>query len=151
MKKIFVVFFVLVTCGLCALNNAFLTNLINIDQGAEFCFFTTKQPVVQGVSMQKNGDMWIVFCGGDEAENVYKKLGGCVGYSATFKNEKALEDLLKNIYVLRTQTVDGIENIYGTTNGALFFSCLGGQKVNVQIAKTSHGVVVGCPMILGSY
>ena len=152
MKKMLVLFFVIFVVGLCALNNSFLSFLVQ-DADAEVRFYCSAKidDFVEGVVQKKNGACFEYSCADEVAQEVFKSLNGCFGYSVHYKDSSKFQEVLNKVSVLKMETINEIINYYGVVQGAFFFNFLDNKKINVQIAKVNNAFVVGCPIILGSY
>lgn len=152
MKKILVLFFVIFVAMLCFSNNAFLDYLTQNAKCGEVRFYCLAKCGAGAVVKEiQNGASYEYISSVENAKNAFGFLNGCYGYSVHFENTEKLDEILKQVCVLKVENVGGVTNYYGSVQGAVFFNFLGAQKINVQIAVTNNALVVGSPMILGSY
>lgn len=150
MKKFCIFVFLCITVFACSFNNSFFEYLAKLDGNAKISFYCTEKNNGDFLSEVRNGEGYVYELKGTEAQSAYSDLLGCYGFSVKL-DKKLFEEVMQNVKVLKTETVAGIENFYGIANGIMFFDFLEDKKINIQIAKSDDAVVVGCPLILGSY
>ncbi|MGN1221690.1 MAG: hypothetical protein ACI4TT_00475, partial [Christensenellales bacterium] len=103
----------------------------------------------------KNGNACIVSCDSKYASTVKASINNILGESITINNPN--EDVLKQINdyisknILYDEKLDGTQIIYGYDNTLKNFVMVDGQKINFQVAINSDYVVIGYPLILGSF
>ncbi len=70
-----------------------------------------------------------------------------------YTDESEIDSILKKIHFekLSSEEVEGIQISYGYSPSYKKFVYVDGKKVNVQVAKTADGVIVGFPIILTGY
>ena len=75
------------------------------------------------------------------------------GYQVKLDSEiQAVSFLRKyDCEIVFTENVNGIENYYFYSNKLLKKQVLNGKKVNVHLAVSDNGVILGYPIIYGSY
>ena len=151
MKKIFILGFVFCLLFACSLHGGFLSRLAEFDASARVCFYCSEVQNLENASTQKNGDGAIISCAAENAIDVYKSITNCFGYSIRFNDVALVEEILSQIRVLKTQVSQGITSYFGLAPATMFFDFLGGYKINVQVAVCKDYIVVGSPIILGSY
>lgn len=151
MKKIFAIAFIFCVLCVCSLHGGLLSKLAMLDANAKICFYCGDVQSLEDASVQKNGNGAIITCDAGDAQKVYKNIVGCFGYSIRFDSPSVLEQILAQITVIKAETQNDLQIFYGRASGAMFFDFLGGQKINVQVAVSPNYVVVGSPIILGSY
>ena len=68
-------------------------------------------------------------------------------------NNQDIERLIytKRVEVLSTQTVAGVEIIYGFSTRLMGGVLVDGEKINIQIARRGSTITVGSPLIFGSF
>ena len=151
MKKIFLIGFVFCLLFVTSLHGNLLSNLAALDACARVSFYCADVQAVENATLQKNGDGAILMCDADVAKDVYKNVKNCFGYSIRFNEKAVLDQILSQIKVVKTEIQEALTSYYGLATGAIFFDFLGGQKINVQVAVGADYIVVGSPIILGSY
>lgn len=121
-----------------------------------YSFYTTdKISFLDNTKIVKNGNACIVSCDSKYANVVKASINNILGESITINNPT--EDVLKQIndYIsqntLYDEKLDGTQIIYGYDNTLENFVIVDGQKVNFQVAINIDYVVIGYPLILGSF
>ncbi|MGN1213051.1 MAG: hypothetical protein ACI4TZ_03310 [Christensenellales bacterium] len=121
-----------------------------------YSFYTTdKISFLDNTKIVKNGNACIVSCDSKHASTVKASINNILGESITINNPN--DDVLKQINdyisknVLYDEKLDGTQIIYGYDNTLKNFVMVDGQKVNFQVAINSDYVVIGYPLILGSF
>lgn len=150
MKKFSAILFLCFVFFVCGFNNAFFEYLIGLDEKAEVSFYCTEKNTGSFASEIKNGGGYVYSVQSENAHKTYENLLGCYGFSIKLKPE-TIDEILKKVHIVKTENLEGVKNFYGTAIGLVFFDFLDNKKINIQIAKTSSGVIVGSPIILGSY
>lgn len=152
MKKIFVLIFVLIMLCFCSINNNYAEELFCQSQTAKVCFYCDECNEFENATTIVNGQSYIVETSAGYANEVYKNLDSCVGFSIVFnKNEIDIETLLQGVRVVKEETAGENFTIYGITNGLAFSTFIDNKKVNIQITQNNDFIIVGSPIILGSY
>lgn len=118
-----------------------------------YSFYCTGQQNVSGAVTVGAGS--IVSCSAKDYKRVRNSIAGIAGESFAIERAKPID--LENIITVlkveqvRAETVDGIYIIYGFSELLIRGVNLAGVKVNVQIAVSAERIIVGTPLILGSY
>ena len=149
MKKFCVVFFMCFVFFVASFNNTFFEKLASSEGCKEVSFYCSQKNQV-GLDEIKNGEGYIYSALPNQAQVAYSKLLGCYGFSAKF-DTSAFYEILEGIEIIKTQTVEGVQSFYGFASGLSLFGFLDNKKINIQVALTSDAVIVGSPLILGSY
>ena len=150
MKKFLSIIFLCFVFCVCGFNNVFFEYLVDLDKNSKVCFYCSERNQTGFVQEIQNGQGYVYETTNEKAKDIYKTLKGCYGFSIRL-GATALDDILKNVHIVKTEKLEGLENFYCMANGLMFFDFLDNKKINIQIAKTSSGVIVGSPIILGSY
>ena len=151
MKKILIIGFVFCLLFVCSVHGNLLSSLAALDAGGRVSFYCSDVQMVENATLQQNGDGAILSCDADVANDVYKNIKNCFGYSIRFNGKAVLDEILSQIKVVKIEIQESLTSYYGLAMGAIFFDFLGGQKINVQVAVGTDYIVVGSPIILGSY
>ena len=150
-KKVFLVLFVLFVAAVCSMNGALLENLLKVQSAQRVEFYCSKKVDGLMADVVQNGEGFIYSCQPQNAKTVYENLSGCFGFSVKYQNNNALNEIIKNMTLIKKESQGDLTLIYGRVPSALFFDFVGNQKVNIQIAMRGQSLVVGSPIILGSY
>ena len=125
-------------------------------QNATYSFYTTNCSVdFSNATVVKNGSSAIVSCNGSNAPDVKRKITNLLGES--IKIEKPSTSALAKIdnyinkFLLYTEVLEGTKISYAYDPSLANFVVVDGNKVNLQVAKTDFCIVVGYPLILGSF
>lgn len=152
MKKIFCLVFVVSIFCFASLNTNFSDYIFSISSDAEVSFFVSKFQDLNGTEIIKNGDGFVLNCTADFAEKNFNKIKGCYGFSIKTKYDpKILNRILNDAKVVSTAIVQNIKNYYCSLAGVPFSTIIDGKKINFQIAVNNQSIIVGSPIILGSY
>ncbi|MBQ2713464.1 MAG: hypothetical protein IJF22_00660 [Clostridia bacterium] len=150
MKKFFTVVFLCFVCFAASFNNIFFTKLLAFGGCEEVSFYCSQKNQTEFANEIKNGEGYIYSVDVSDAKSDYSKLLGCYGFSAKF-DILLFDKIMDTMQVVKTETLEGVQNFYGYVNGLTMFDFMDNKKVNIQVALTSNGVIVGSPLILGSY
>lgn len=97
----------------------------------------------------------IVSCGAQDYRAVRNSLSSVAGESFAIMqpDAAALDNIIAVLQVnmIRAETVEGTYIIYGYSGLLIRGVDLTGVPVNVQIAVTADRIIIGTPLILGSY
>lgn len=121
-----------------------------------YSFYTTDVALkLSGASVVKNGNASIVSCSAQNAKQVRKNLTNVLGESVQVNSPS--QDFLNEVTmflsnkVLYSENLNGTEILYCYEGSITNFVMIDGQKVNLQVAKTPNYIVIGTPLILGSF
>lgn len=150
MKKIILFFSFIFIVAYLSLNNSFINQiLLNVKSG-EVNFYCSQDNQIDG--QIKNGSGYICECEIENFNNMFNSLKGCYGFSIETKmDEEEFENFLKKIKIIKTQKLDENIVVYGYASNLCFSNYISNKKVNIEIAKNNERVVIGCPVILGSF
>ena len=157
MKKIAVLVLALVLISVLTLNNEKLAQLCFEFENAKLEFYCKGyideiKEVDRDISIINNGEEFIISTRANNVEPIKDYLIDCFGYCIKIEGVKqTIEHLLDKVQIAKTEIIDGIEILYGYVHGFLFSTFINGKKVNVQIAFNDNTVIIGSPIILGSY
>ena len=150
MKKFFTVVFLCFVFFVASFNNAFFQKLTSFEGCKEVSFYCSKKNQIAFADETRNGEGYIYSLDCEDVSRIYPKLQGCFGFSAKFE-ACAFDDIVKGVQIVKVENLEGVESFYGYVNGLSMFGFLDNKKINIQIALTAGGVVVGSPLILGAY
>lgn len=121
-----------------------------------YSFYTTDNiNTINNATVVKNGNSSIVSCTSLNAKNVKQSLKNILGESVKINNPS--KDIIDNLYQYINKNIVYYEVLENTTitycyNPSLLnFVMIDGQKVNLQIAQNNNYIVIGYPLILGSF
>lgn len=117
-------------------------------------FYTSYPQSIDGANCVINGNSGIVSCNSQSANKVYSKLNGIVGISFVTKGDnKTLTHIFDDLKltILSKECVDKF--IIYLAHTSLFSNhiMVDNKKVNIQIALKDGDIIIGTPVILGSY
>lgn len=124
------------------------------DYGARVSFYTSSPQKIDGADCVVNGNSGIVSCSSNTAQKVYSKLKGIVGISFCVQgNNKTLSHIFDDLKLqIKSQNnVGKITTYLAYTNLFSNHIMLDNDKINIQIAVNDGSIIVGMPIILGSY
>lgn len=153
MKK-FALFMLVLLCLVPTAFSKVDTNpLFYLDGVEKVCFVSERNLQSDDVESVQSGDLFFNYCSLETARENFKsfklKLKGLQFYFENFDAEKILKQL--KCEVLTTTEIEGMKVLCGFTPYYDDNILLNNHKVNVQIAQTENGVVVGFPLILTGY
>ena len=129
----------------------------------EYCIYSTQEVVSEFITKRiETGIGYIYYCSSDAAEKVRALFNKIDGESIKLYIENhgrqwqsQLDDILQKLdyhYHKISETYDGIIRIYyAYSNRVKDFINIGKDKINLQIAQRGDVIVIGWPVILGSY
>ena len=126
------------------------------DTSSIYSFYTTDTiDTIQNANIVKNGNSAIVSCDSTNAKYVRKFLHNVLGESVQINNptKQVLDNIcnyIKNDF-LYDEIVGQTQIMYCYNPSLANFVMIDKQKVNIQIAKSDNQIVIGYPLILGSF
>ena len=155
-KLKFSIFCLVIFCVVCLpLTNCYFDKFATF-QNVTYSFYTTSCNFeFSNASVVKNGNSAIVTCSGENAFDVKSQITNLLGES--IKIERPTQSALSKIdgyinkFLLFTEVLNGTSISYAYDPSLANFVVVDGNKVNLQVAKTDFCVVVGHPLILGSF
>ncbi len=102
----------------------------------------------------KNGEGYIVYTNDKLYNETIKNVNGIYGLSLHKKsNLYEFNSIRENVKILKMQELEDITTFYGFIEGENLFCYIDGLKVNIQVSynKSNHYLIIGFPIILGSY
>lgn len=152
MKRIGLLLAVLSIFSFCSLDNSTATKLFSYFENGEVCFYcSSAETEIKNTIIQANGNGFIVATNIKNAIQVNKELTNCNGFSIKIDKNENIDLILKNIEIVKKETISNIKIVYGYTCGLTFCAFIDGKKVNIQIAENNEFITIGSPIILGSY
>ena len=146
MKKLVV--FVFFTILFCSLGMSFTQKLTisDIFSNEDYEVFV-EGDVVSGYTSIKNGSGSIIYCSAVDLDYINKQTK-IVGFTVKIKN-LSLYDVLKKLKAFNVKMIDGY--YYGKSS--LFYKSVlvKDWSVNFQCIKNEEYILLGCPILLGSY
>lgn len=151
MKKLFIFFLLIIL--LCGLNFYPLnkTSINDLFHDAKYEIYTYSQ---SGLNIDKiaNGNGEIVFCNSSNVEETLKKLNDNIsGFTIEIDKEnidyftqKNINKILKNNYKINNE-------IYGKSNFFKKNVKINNKNVNFQYKEVENKILIGTPILLGSY
>lgn len=115
---------------------------------------------IYGVGSLDNYDGEYVMCGQgisvkskDAMSAINAFEGKIYSYSVCLSQSKPIYDCLKvlNGELVKSESVGGIDIVYGYSDDLNDYVVVGGSKINLQIACNNGVTTIGYPLILGSY
>ena len=121
-----------------------------------YSFYTTDNVKnILNASVINNGNSCIVSCDSKNAQNVRNSIDNILGESIQINNPtKLVKDYIHNSIkqnYLFNEFVGETEIIYCYDQTLLRYIMVSEQKVNLQIAFNKDFIVIGYPLILGSF
>ena len=121
-----------------------------------YTFYTTDSITeIPNATIINNGTASIVSCLNENALDVRKSICNLLGESVSIKNPspKCISDV-KNFIdkkVKFTEEIDGTKISYAYDSTLQHFIIVDDQKINIQVAQSKDCLVIGYPLILGSF
>lgn len=152
MKKLICLGFVMLLVTLSTFNNGFGMYIFSLSTDLGVCFYLGEAPASYIGECVKNGEGYILKTTADFAKENFSNLSGCYGFSVEIdKNKTTTKNLLDKITITKTEKIDNLQIFYGVASGLPFSTIIENKKVNIQIAISESKIILGSPIILGSY
>ena len=151
MKKIICLVFVLSLFCITSLNSSFESYIFSLSPVAQVSFYTNQKPLNFEGSCIQNGKGYIISTTAKLAQKQRYEISGCFGFSIELDKEKNLDKILSKIKVIKTETLSDKVLYYGQVKALPYSTIINGKKVNIQIAVVKSKIILGSPIILGSY
>lgn len=154
MKNIVVfvlIFCLLFFCSAFEKNNNFLLQMYEEGQ-AEFFVLSFQENLPEFAKSQKSGNGYFITCDLKLAKYLLKDLKNVAG--VTIKTNGEIDKNLLNklqIKILKTEEIYGRKIVYGFSNFFDQFVFMQNKKVNLQIVENNGKLIIGNPIIFGSY
>ena len=117
-------------------------------------FYSSTKSDIDKVNKVENGNCVLYSCSIYDADNVEKQIKNNQGESVKFMANiddyvKIKNKLLDKVCF--AEELDGIKTVYGYNKKLSSSIKIDNNNVNIQIAFNGNSIVVGTPVILGSY
>lgn len=128
----------------------------NIDYAKYYFYTSVKVEQTENLNAEvlDNGIGSIVICSAVDSEKIKQKVENITGESITFYAEPSSVEKSLNLLNADVVTYEEIGNmrlIYAYTNKIGNYVRVNNQKVNLQLVYKSGIMIIGTPLILGSY
>lgn len=151
MKK-FIIFIIFLLCFIAGIEGENSQPAILIFEG-RFSLYGVGYSEVESEKIDCGSGL-ILSVKSDDAEQLFNAFKGEVyGMSVELNKEMELEEILKIIKakIVKKESVAGREIYYCYSNNNSDYVIDNGQKINYQIAINNGNIIIGTPLILGSY
>lgn len=156
MKRLLVfLFIVLLLCGINILPLKELT-LQNIFPSASVEVFTSKQTNNEGLTKIDNGMGEIIFCNVGELDYILNSFDSVSGFTLKFSKDTMSVNNLLNVlkvqsYSCKNFGIYGLSKVLNCVNNGKFKVRIEQTLCNFQIFEKENQIILGIPLILGSY
>lgn len=152
MRKLLLLIFCLLICSFATLNNSALYEICEAYPSSQLSIYCDNLPVNYKGDFIVNGGGYIIQTNAKDGKYILDTLNNINGFSLVINsNYDKLKELLKNVRILKIEEVAENKVVYAYLPELINFCMVDGKKVNLQIAYNEQRVILGSPLILGSF
>lgn len=150
MKKFLSFIFFMFCIFFCVVNNSGIKTFLDSEEINKVIFYCEENNDLKNSLCVQNGGGYIIETDKKTAYENFDNIKGCFGVTIFFDNIQ-LEDILNNVNVVKQEKIGDCEIYYATAKNIIFSTYIENKKINLQIAVSNNKIIIGFPLILGSY